>query len=90
MLTHSFERYNGANRRTTLPKRCWVSFWERTEIGSKKSEAAGEMRQAKSASDNLLLSKLVRTAAGVAASERRTKFSGARELNSATKLTETI
>jgi hypothetical protein len=87
---HSLETYNGANRRTTLPKRRRVNCLERLESSVKKPEAAGEIRAAKSFNDNLLFTRLLRTSAGLAARERLTNCSGDNELNSATKLTRAM
>src|ERR1700679_747101 len=58
LLTHSLERYRGANKRITLPKRCCVNFCDRTEIGSSHSEAAGEIRLEKSPSDSLVFARV--------------------------------
>ncbi len=84
---HSLERYSGANSRMTFPKRCCVICCELRESVSSISPAAGEIKFAKSASDNFDLPMLARIAAESAASERLTSFSSGNELNSETKLT---
>ena len=53
---------------------------------SSDSAAAGEIKCAKSVSDNLDLARLSRTAAAPAVSDFRTSDGTGRELNSATKL----
>src|SRR6185295_4106476 len=88
LLMHSFERYSGAKRRMILPKRCCVSACERRPMSSSISVAAGEIKCAKSASDDFVLAKLSRAAVVFAAAERRTRSSTGRALNSATKLTK--
>ena len=87
LLMHSFERYSGAKSRMTLPKRCCVNWCERKDSMSRNSEAAGEIKCAKSARDSLCLDKLSRTAAVPTVSDFRTNEDTGNELNSATKLT---
>ncbi len=87
LLMHSFETYTGAKRRTTLPKRCCVSFCARTEIGSSHPAAAGEIRLAKSFRVSRVFARLSWTACGLAARELRASVVSGRELNSETKLT---
>src|SRR5882724_2626095 len=87
LLTHSLERYSGANSRMTLPKRCCVRVCARRPIGSNNSLAAGEIKAAKSASDIWDLPNTSRAAALPVVSERFSKAASGRELNSETKLT---
>jgi hypothetical protein len=56
---------------------------------SRKSEAAGEIRVAKSASDNFDFAMLPRTEPALASSDRFTSDGSGNELNSETKLTQT-
>ena len=86
-LMHSLERYSGAKRRMTLPKRCCVICRERRDSGSSSSAPAGEIRCAKSSSDSSALPRLARAAAVDAVSERWTNAASGSELNSVTKLT---
>src|SRR5678816_2641217 len=87
LLMHSLERYSGANRRITLPKRCSARTCARLPINSSNSLAAGEIRHAKSASDNLDLPRASRAALAEEVRDRFTSASSGRELNSETELT---
>src|SRR5690242_12746438 len=73
----------------TLPKRCFVIACERRPMCSRSSAAAGEIRVAKSASDNFDFAMLSRTEPASASRDRFTSAGSGSELNSETKLTQT-
>jgi hypothetical protein len=70
-----------------LPKRCWVSCWERSERGVSESEAAGEIRWAKSVRERPDLLRLRRTEVESAPSDCLNSAPGSNELNTVAKPT---
>jgi hypothetical protein len=71
----------------TLPKRCWVSCWERSESGVRISVAAGEIRWAKSVREGVDLVRLWRTEAESAQSDCFRSVAESNDLNAVAKPT---
>src|ERR1035437_2378540 len=90
LLTHSLERYRGANMRMVLPNRCCLIVCALRPIVSSSSPAAGEISVAKSAREILDLPSVSCAATEPVATDFLTSASSGRELNSATKLTAAL